>query len=54
LQQLALDAAEHVEGVELLHGADQAEEAFLDRIEEGHAPADIALGQRPHAARVCF
>jgi hypothetical protein len=32
--------------VELLHGADQAEVALLDEVQQGHAATGVALGQR--------
>ena len=40
--------------VELFHGADQAEVAFLDEVEEEHAAAGVALGQRDHQSQVGF
>ena len=38
--------------VELLDGADEAEVAFLDEVEEGHAAAGVALGDAHHEAQV--
>ena len=38
--------------VELLDGADQAERAFLDQVEEGEAAAEVALGDRDDEAEV--
>ena len=38
--------------VELLDGADQAEVAFLDQVEEGHAAAGVALGDADHQPQV--
>jgi hypothetical protein len=34
--------------VELLDRADQAHVAFLDEVEEGHAAAEVLLGDRDH------
>ena len=38
--------------VELLHGADEAQVAFLDEVEEQHAAAHVALGDGHHEAQV--
>ena len=38
--------------VELLDGPDQPHVAFLDQIEEGHAPADVLLGNADHKSQV--
>ncbi len=38
--------------IEFLDGADQTEIAFLDQIEEQHAAAGVALGQRHHESQV--
>ena len=38
--------------VELLHGADQADIAFLDQVEERHAAADVLLGHAHDQAAV--
>ena len=38
--------------VELLDGADQAERALLDQVEEREATAEVALGDRDHEAQV--
>ena len=38
--------------VELLDGADQAEVALLDQVEEEHAAADVALGDRDDESQV--
>src|SRR3954468_11631611 len=38
--------------VELLDGADQPEVALLDEVQEEHAPAGVALGQRDDEAQV--
>ena len=38
--------------VELLDGPHEAEVALLDQVEEGHAPADVALGDRDDEAEV--
>ena len=38
--------------VELLDGADQAERAFLDQVEEAEAAAEVALGDRDDEAEV--
>ncbi|SLA29119.1 Uncharacterised protein [Mycobacteroides abscessus subsp. massiliense] len=38
--------------VELLHGADQAQVAFLDEIQQGHTAAGVALGERDHQTQV--
>ena len=40
--------------VELFDRADQAQVAFLDQVEERHAAAGVALGQRHHQAQVGF
>ena len=40
--------------VELFDRADQAQVAFLDQVEERHAAAGVALGQRHHQAQVRF
>src|SRR5690606_33740393 len=38
--------------VELLHRADQTEVALLDQVQEQHAAAGVALGQRDHQTEV--
>src|SRR5213075_2200780 len=38
--------------VELLHGADEAERAFLDEVEEAEAAAEVALGDADDEAEV--
>ena len=38
--------------VELLDGADEAEVALLDEVEERHAAAHVALGDGDHQAQV--
>ena len=38
--------------IELLGGADQADVAFLDQIQEGNAAAHVLLGDADHQARV--
>ena len=38
--------------VELLDGADQADRALLDEVEEGQALVAVALGDRDHEAQV--
>jgi hypothetical protein len=38
--------------VELLDRADQADVALLDQVEERHAPAGVALGDRHHQPQV--
>ena len=40
--------------VELLDGANQAHVAFLDQVEEGHAAADVLLGNADHKTQVRF
>ncbi len=38
--------------VELLHGADEAEVAFLDQVEEQHPAPDVPFGDRDHQPQV--
>ena len=38
--------------VELLHSADQTQVAFLDQVQEEHAPAGVTLGQGDHQSQI--
>ena len=38
--------------LELLHGADEADVALLDQVEQAHAAADVLLGHADHQAQV--
>ena len=40
--------------VELFDGADEADVAFLNEIQEGHAPADVLFGDTDDKAEVCL